>query len=641
MPSLLPGFLTSALSLTVTVTFTLLLSGEAHARQVGATSKTESASLIRFAFEDDLMNTTKPSVVGQTSSASSAPLFVQGLSGKAIRFHSEGAATEVQFAGTQLPFRAGQDFSVMFWVRSTASDATRMVLLAHKEIADVSLAAQKQPGWAFSMANGTWAWNLGSGGRRLRYERDNGEHMPLNDGKWHQLAMTYDHQLALVRLFYDGINAASYGVGDSRGFDFAGDRPLRLGWAGKSSTPPGTVIPAIQDGARALQDLVDAYRSFGLGELESGEFVRLIVEPQTLFKEKVRARGQEFGTEGTDYVDEMLQSDLSALESAEAALMRNPYTIHQAFTFMDAAPLLKIYEMMGGRVAIKQEAALAFSEMERLHPCDFDADELTVWNRALSANEVQQAYAVHLPLVVTEPKPKVKQLTVGVWNIFHGGKHFTADEHGWDSRVAIAQIIKDEGIDLVMMQETYSSGDFIAAELGFTYATTVDWDYLNQGANLSVLSRFPILEVKIPPNSPFMNVGVRVAISESQDLWVMSNWYGMNQFDDVYSFHEDRFSKADETPVLFGGDFNAVPHTDGGNSHASPILLDAGFTDAFRDLHPDPQQSPGLTHRNGSRIDQLYYLGSMLRNTSTRIINSWPIGFPSDHYLITADFEIR
>jgi hypothetical protein len=123
-----------------------------------------------------------------------------------------------------------------------------------------------------------------------------------------------------------------------------------------------------------------------------------------------------------------------------------------------------------------------------------------------------------------------------------------------------------------------------------------------------------------------MNVAARVAISETQDMWVMSNWYGMDKFPVVSEFHEGRFADAATTPVFFGGDFNAIPHTDGGDSPASRVLLQAGFTDAYRSLHPDVETFPGFSHRSGRRIDQLYFKGAGLRHTSTRLINTWPTG---------------
>lgn len=121
----------------------------------------------------------------------------------------------------------------------------------------------------------------------------------------------------------------------------------------------------------------------------------------------------------------------------------------------------------------------------------------------------------------------------------------------------------------------------------------------------------------------------------------MSNWYGMNQFANVFDVHKDRFAATATTPVFFAGDFNAIPHTDGGDSPASKAMLDAGFTDAFRSMYPNVEKFPGASHRSNRRIDQLYFKGAGLHHTSTRIINSWPTGFPSDHYLIRSHFELR
>ena len=358
-----------------------------------------------------------------------------------------------------------------------------------------------------------------------------------------------------------------------------------------------------------------------------------------MFDAKVRARAQSLGAEGKAFVESMSSVDFEPLSRIESELMRNPYTVHQAFSFMEAAPLLKIYSLVDGQVVVDERVARIYSDRERLDPSDFDLDELAIWDRALTPEEVRAAYARHFEPTETDPVEKLGSITAGVWNIFHGGLHFTVDEHGWDSRLAIAQIVEREEIDVLMLQETYSAGDFIAAELGYYFATTVDWDNLNQGANISVLSRYPIVELRVPGDAAFMNVAARVSISATQDLWVMSNWYGMRQFPAVVSFHERAFAGADDVPVLFGGDFNAVPHTDGGKSPASKALLEAGFADAFRVQFPDAELHPGVSHRSGRRIDQLYYKG-VLEHTSTRVISTWPVGFPSDHYLIRTVFEL-
>ena len=321
--------------------------------------------------------------------------------------------------------------------------------------------------------------------------------------------------------------------------------------------------------------------------------------------------------------------------------MRNPYTIHQSLYFMNAGPAMKIYSLVDGVVTVDEEAARRFSARERLYPSNFDIDDLSIWDRVLSAEEVLDAYAEHFEPVSVDLAESVTSITAGAWNIYHGGIHFTVDEHGWDSRVAIAQMLEQQGVDVVMMQETYSNGDFIAAALGYYFATTVDGDGLNQGSNISVLSRYPIKEIYVQEDSAFMNVAAKVAISRTQDLYVMSNWYGMRQFPVVFDFHQARFTESDEIPTLFGGDFNAIPHTDGGDNPASRALLEAGFSDAFRSLYPDVETYPGYSHRSDRRIDQVYYKGEGLRNTSTEIVSTWPLGFPSDHYLIVSTFDLR
>lgn len=424
-----------------------------------------------------------------------------------------------------------------------------------------------------------------------------------------------------IRFLYDGENKVTYQVSDAEGFDFTSNSPATVGWGGTAPDPQSDVLPAIKRSAEQLQRLVDAFDRLGLEKVEPGEFASLIVDPRELFDRKVQEAAGILDTDRAAFLRSMESVDFEAVREVEADLMDNPYMVHEAMNFMDTAPLLRIFSLVDGKVMIDRSAANVFADRERLHPPDFDIDDLEVWDRVLTGDEPPS-------------------ITAASWNIWHGGKHFSAEDHGWDSRVAIAQIIESENIDVVMMQETYSAGDFIAAELGYYFATTVDWDYLNQGANISVLSRYPIEEVYVSDESPFMNVGAKIVISRIQDLFAISNWYGMDQFPNVIDFHEARFQQSKSTPTLFAGDFNAVPHTDGGDIPASRVLLDAGFTNAFRSLHPDVRADPGYTHRSGSRIDQLYYRGSGLKNTSTRLIPTWPVGFPSDHYMIRSTFEL-
>ncbi len=566
--------------------------------------------------------------------------FGMGLEGEAAGFHPGDSSPNLTLDPTHLPFGGVQDFSIQFWVRTVADSDQQFVILSQKDFVDNSLASQKEPGWAFYTSGGTWAWTMGSGDRRITYERDNGIRMPLNDGRWHQLTMTYSSGKSDVRLFYDGRNRVIYHVNDSSGFDFTNDEPLVVGWNHQVRAEEGEILPAIMKGAEQLQALVDTFNGLGAGDVAPEELLSLVVDPRGLFDEKVRDAAARKGADSIRFLEAMASVEWEPVVSLESGLMANPYTVHQVVNFMQTAPLARVYELVDGAVRIRKDGAEFFAKRERLSPADFDMDNLAIWDRVLSSEEIQGSYSDFYKPVVVDSEDNLSSLTAGAWNIWHGGKHFTLEEHGWDSRVAIAEMLKRENVDIVMMQETYSSGDFIAAELGYYFATTVDWDYLNQGANISVLSRYPIEDLFVDEDSPFMNVGVRVSISETQDLYAMSNWYGMDQFPSVFAFHEARFQESDEIPTLFSGDFNAVPHTDGGDSPASRRLLEAGFTDAFRSLHPDPKKDPGYSHRSGSRIDQLYYKGAGLKNTSTEIRSKWPVGFPSDHYLILSTFDL-
>lgn len=603
------------------------------ARQI-KDSKPAPTPVVRFTFDG-----VNPGSAEGTASDNAK--FGKGLEGQALTLRPESPAAVVLSDRENLTFDSSHDFTIQFWIRTVADSDRRFVILSQKDVLDNSLSAQKQSGWLFYVSSGTWAWNMGSGSRRITYERSNGKHMPVNDGRWHQLTMTYDSKRSDVRLFYDGDNKVLYHVSDEVGFDFTSSSPLKVGWDGEAAEPAESLLPSMVTGAGQLQELVDAFNNLGLSAVESDEFASLIVDPKALFEQKVSEAADLQGADRASFLESMESVDFGVIERVEADLMRNPYTVHQAMSFMEASPLLKIFSLVDGKVIIQSSAADAFAEREQLHPSNFDLDNLAIWDRALAPDEVLRSYSDYFTPAIQELAEEVATLSAASWNIFHGGLHFTVEEHGWDSRIAIAEILKRENADVVMMQETYSGGDFIAAELGYYFATTVDWDYLNQGANISILSRYPITELYVPEDSPFMNVAVKISISNTQELYAMSNWYGMQQFSSVFSFHEARFAESDVIPTVFAGDFNAIPHTDGGDSPASQRLLDAGFTDAFRSLYPDVQAYPGYTHRSGQRIDQLYYKGAGLNNTSTRKISTWPTGFPSDHYLILSRFELN
>ncbi|NRB48881.1 MAG: endonuclease/exonuclease/phosphatase family protein [Saprospiraceae bacterium] len=550
--------------------------------------------------------------------------FTTGIDGKAMRLGGNGEYPQLKLDGLSLD--GNHDFSIQCWVQTTSTKP--MVFLAQKDFTNKGILAQMNPGWVLYSSGGTLAWSIGSGSRRINYERDNGDKLPISDGQWHQLTLTYNAAFAEFRIYFDGQNIALYKVG----FDFSNKHSLSVGTTRPDPDDGQQFSPKVEEGKRQLQILVDRFNELGVGTLKVDEFIDLIVEPEDLAARKAK-KGNKPG--------QLDQDRLSAVLEHRKELVSNPYTVYQNRALTNLKPVSKLYAIKGDRVVLNEAMAASFTAKEKLFPADFAMDQLTIWKETLSSRTVLDSYRQFQSTKAPKLKKKVKHLTVGVWNIWHGGIHWTEEKDGWDSRRRIVEILKERKVDVVLMQETYSSGDFIAAELGYYYATTSDWDYRFQGSNISVISRYPIEEIQVNGETEFNNVAVKLAISKTQKAWAMSNWYGMQQFQTVYDFHADRFNTAAEVPVFFGGDFNAVPHTDGGDSPASRKLLEAGFTDAFRSLNPDPKRQPGLTHRSGARIDQLYYQGNKIKNLSTEVVSTWPTGFPSDHYLIVSKFRLK
>ncbi|MEM6376758.1 MAG: endonuclease/exonuclease/phosphatase family protein [Bacteroidota bacterium] len=551
-----------------------------------------------------------------------SPSFAEGLEGQSLVLQAKNEYQHLSLEGLKLDGR--MDFSVQFWVKTNAQNP--MVLLSQKDFKHKGIKAQQNAGWVLYTSGGNLGWSVGSGDRRINYERDNGMHQPLCDDNWHQISLTFNKTLSEFRLYYDGHNIAFYKVQ----FDFSNDEPLRIGSLSRDLDYENMVAPDIKLGQGQLQALVDAFNGLDVGAVKNDELLDLIVDPEAILNKKIAAKaGLKIEKEAFDTVLEVRKE-----------LLTNPYTVFQIRELTVLKPVSKLYALENGKVKINSIAGKSFTEAEKLHPANFQLDNLEINERTLTAEEVLDSYKQYKKSKPFKLKKTHPRLQVGVWNIWHGGLHWNLEKDGWDSRKRIAEIIKEKDLDVVLMQETYSSGDFIAAELGYYFATTSDRDYRFQGANISVLSRYPIEVIKVSEQTEFNNVAVKLAISKSQFIWAMSNWYGMANFPIVYDFHASRFAQSDEMPVLFGGDFNAVPHTDDGDSPASKKLLDNSFTDAFRSLYPDVEKYPGVTHRNGQRIDQLYFKGKNLKLLDTEVISSWTEGYPSDHNLIVSRFRL-
>ena len=550
--------------------------------------------------------------------------FAKGIDKEAIAISSNHLELK------NLSLDSKKSFTVQFWVQTTSKNPT--VFLSQKDFLNKGISAQKNPGWVLYSSGGTFAWSIGSGKRRLNYERENGHIMPINDGKWHQLTMSYSKEKSEIRLYYDGHNKAIYKVS----FDFESTRPITIGSKSIDFDYSTSILPEILKGAEQLQLVVDTFNQLPVEKVTENEFLSLIVDPRELYIRKLAVTEKE--------AEELQKKKIPLLDSINGITKNfhsNPYTVFQNKELTKLKPIGKIYSLKEGKVVLNKYYAKKFTEEEQLFPSDFLMDNLKFFDVELNAEEVLETYKKYKKTQENIPNKKTESLTIAVWNIWHGGKHFTINSDGWDSRKRIAEIFKKNNVDVILMQETYSSGDYIAAELGYYFATTSDWDYRLQGSNISVISRYPIAELDVPEKAEFMNVATKISLGPTQEIYAMSNWYGMTSFPIVYEHHKTKFDNSDIVPVFFGGDFNAVPHTDGGNSIASEKMLASGFIDAYRNLHPNVDLFPGFTHQWANRIDQLYYKGKGLINTSTKVLHAWDEGFPSDHFMILSKFQLK
>jgi endonuclease/exonuclease/phosphatase family metal-dependent hydrolase len=269
------------------------------------------------------------------------------------------------------------------------------------------------------------------------------------------------------------------------------------------------------------------------------------------------------------------------------------------------------------------------------------------------------------------PRPEWngRPLRVLAWNIWHGGRRKGRDE----GVQRVVEVIRQCEADIVLMQETYGSGPRISGRLGF--------DYFLRSSNLSVMSRFPIVDVhRLGEAFRFggvtieLRAGVRV---QAYSLWIShlpsvreqlaagataeelaaadakTRGKDMRGILDALMPH---LARSPDVPVIVGGDFNSGSHLDWTAAAAalpnhmgrvvawpvSRMMHEAGFVDAFRAAHPDPVEDPGWTwspefrESHQDRIDYVYVRGDGWEVEEATVLSDHPRGWPSDHAAVLA-----
>ncbi len=270
-----------------------------------------------------------------------------------------------------------------------------------------------------------------------------------------------------------------------------------------------------------------------------------------------------------------------------------------------------------------------------------------------------------------------ESLSVMTWNIWHGGLHgdkFVEFEQDTSNTANVLKVILQEDPDILFMQETYCCGMDIAKEAGYTYS----W---RGSSNLSIHSKYPILDT-IEIFRPFNSHAVIIDVDGTRMLFV-NLWlhYLPDYFQDIKTMTPDSLIQGEGTsrlqeitsimscvdslenklniPVILGGDFNSGSHMDWvertKESHygkivewpVSKLMAERGYTDSFREAHPDPletmQGTWGFLSEEiiSDRIDFIYYKGSKLNTSYSKIVMDDPHGgfFNSDHRAILSIFS--
>ncbi|MDA7936360.1 endonuclease/exonuclease/phosphatase family protein [bacterium] len=272
-----------------------------------------------------------------------------------------------------------------------------------------------------------------------------------------------------------------------------------------------------------------------------------------------------------------------------------------------------------------------------------------------------------------QPSWDGRPLRVLAWNIWHGGRRKGRDE----GVQRVVDVIQECNADIVLMQETYGSGPRISGRLGY--------DYFLRSSNLSVMSRFPIVDThRLASGFRFGGVSIQLRpdqIVQAYSLWINHLPSVQKQLQAGASAEQLRnedaktrgkeiqtiltqllphLAKTPTTPILVGGDFNSGSHLDWTKAAASQpnhhgLIVDwpvsstmakANFVDTYRTAHPNPTEWPGTTwspefrDSHPERIDYIYSRGDRWRVLNARVLSKHARGWPSDHAATFASLDL-
>ncbi len=323
--------------------------------------------------------------------------------------------------------------------------------------------------------------------------------------------------------------------------------------------------------------------------------------------------------------------------------------------------------------------------------------------RADSAGAEVRGVAPSAPAAhVASPADERATLRVLVWNVWRGGNELA------DGPEKILAVVEGARPDVVLLQESYdidgdrpTTGRWMAEQLGWNA-------YQGTSPHLCVLTPLDLEATFF--HHDWHGVGARLRDAEGREFVAFSIWLDyrayltwelrdepersdadlleaesvrssrLPQAEALLTYLEEEGHLAADVPLLVGGDWNTPSHLDWTldtsrvykhrralDLPVSRAVVDRGFTDVFRAVHPNPVQRPGITwsplfrvagdggDQGFERIDRLYLRNPgaaaegwrLAPRTAEVLPRVWeddalPLDerqFPSDHAAVLLELE--
>lgn len=275
----------------------------------------------------------------------------------------------------------------------------------------------------------------------------------------------------------------------------------------------------------------------------------------------------------------------------------------------------------------------------------------------------------------SEPSPDPLRLLT--WNIWNGGDEAMKVQDATlkaEKLGRVVDVIQASQADVVAMIETYGSGEAISQALGFHFHP--------RGTNVSIHSRWPIVK-DLSVVDPFHCVGALIRRPDGREFAVFCIWLHylpdiwtdpasrqgksaadliaaegpvrVQQIGEILKGIQAKCAELPGVPVILAGDFNSNSHLDYTEAArpqfglvvewpCTKAVTDAGFRDSYRVCHPvvdrmkDRTWSPMNPANLQDRIDFVFWRGNALQATTSRMIDTHPLRFPSDHAAVLSTF---